>query len=35
MTEYCSICGSELTEDEISEGICRNCQASMIEGDIV
>jgi len=28
MTRYCSICGEELTPDEIN--ICDNCKASII-----
>jgi DNA-directed RNA polymerase subunit RPC12/RpoP len=30
MTEYCSICGEPLEPDEEAEGICRNCQSSML-----
>jgi hypothetical protein len=26
MTEYCEICGDELQEDELEEGICKRCQ---------
>ena len=28
---YCSICGSELMDDEL--GICDNCKASIISND--
>lgn len=35
MTEYCSICGEPLEPDEEDEGICINCQASMINNDDV
>ena len=31
MTEYCSICGSELiTEEEIERGTCINCDTTLI-----
>ena len=33
MTEYCSICGGLLEPDEEDEGICRNCQSSMLADD--
>ena len=33
MTEYCSICGEPLEPDEGGEGICRNCQSSMLADD--
>lgn len=33
MTEYCSICGDPIEPDEEIEGICRNCQASIISSD--
>lgn len=33
MTEYCSICGDPLDPDEEDEGICRNCQSSIISSD--
>jgi DNA-directed RNA polymerase subunit RPC12/RpoP len=29
----CSICGAELDEYERDEGICRNCQSSMLADD--
>ena len=28
MTEYCEICGEELTPEEEEEGICASCKAS-------
>lgn len=28
MTEYCEICGNELDEDELDEGICERCKRS-------
>lgn len=30
MTEYCSVCGSELMPEEETDGICRNCQCSIV-----
>ena len=30
MEIYCSICGDPLDPDEEDEGICRNCQASIL-----
>lgn len=32
---HCSICGSRLCQDEEDEGICLNCQSSMVESDIL
>ena len=26
MVEYCEICGDELDEDELEEGICKRCK---------
>ncbi len=26
MTEYCEICGNELKEGEVEEGICERCK---------
>ena len=34
MTEYCSICGTELLPEEEGEGICRNCQSILSNEDI-
>jgi len=33
MTKYCSICGEPLDPGEEDEGICRNCQSSMLAND--
>ena len=33
MTEYCEICGDELTENEEEAGICEKCKASMEEDE--
>ncbi|EMR74036.1 hypothetical protein MBGDN05_00585 [Thermoplasmatales archaeon SCGC AB-539-N05] len=33
MTEHCSICGEPLEPDEEGEGICSNCQASIVSND--
>ena len=35
MQGVCRICGKRLDADEEDEGICRNCQASMIESGMV
>lgn len=31
MTEYCEICGEELTPEEEQDGICENCKLSRKE----
>jgi len=33
ITHFCSICGKSLDPDEEEEGICRNCQSSIIIDD--
>jgi len=33
MTEYCNICGTELDEDEETEGICQLCQCSILTNE--
>ena len=29
----CEICGDEFDEDELEDGVCLNCQSSMLQED--
>ncbi len=34
MTEYCSMCGEELSPEQENEGLCRNCLSILSNEDI-